>query len=147
MKKETLMKILLVLLPILAVGLATTTDSVTVYDPAAGTTEYYSYFELLPVGSFQMITPLAAILSAASGLLAGAYAAAKKEGLLKGIVGVSFCSATLAALPIMLSADVKILPNVGLPIFMVIQLFLAYYMLKKPKTEEARRINKLQSRK
>lgn len=146
MKKETLLKILLILLPILAVGLATTTDSVLVYDTLTGTTEHYSYFSLLPVGSFRMITPLAAIFSAVAGLLGGAYAATKKEGLLKGIVGVSFASATLAALPIMLSAEVKILPNVGLPIFMVAQLFVAYYILKQPRAEEARKINKLKSR-
>ena len=146
MKKETLLKILLILLPILAVGLATTTDSVLVYDTLAGTTEQYSYFTLLPVGNFQMITPLAAICSAISGLLGGAYAASKKEGLLKGIVGVSFASATLAALPIMLSAEVKILPNVGLPIFMVAQLFVAYYILKQPQQAEAKKISKLQRR-
>lgn len=145
MKKEILMKILLVLLPILAVGLATTTDSVMVYDPQAGTMAYYSYFSLLPVGNFRMITPLAAILSVASGLLAAVYAATKKEGLLKGIAAVSFCSATLAALPVMLSTDVKILPNVGLPIFMVVELLLAYYILKKPR-QEANKVTNLQRR-
>lgn len=145
MKKETLMKILLILVPILAVGLATTNDSVMVFDSQAGTTEYYSYFTALPVGSFQMITPLAAILSLVSGLLAAVYVAGKKEKVLKGIMGVSFCAATAAALPILLSGDVKIVPNVGLPIFMFVQMFLAYIQMKNPGQEE-NTVRKLENR-
>ena len=146
MKKETLMKILLILLPILAVGLATTVDSVLVYDTQLGTTEYYSYFDLLPVGTFQLITPLAAVLSGVSGLLAAAFVAVKKQGLLKAVVGTSFCAATLAGLPTMLSTDIKIIPNVGLPLFMVAELFLAYYMLKKPQQQEQKKAQKLRKR-
>ncbi len=135
MKKETLMKIVLVLLPILAVGLATTRDSVMLFDVQAGITEYCSYFTPLRTGPFQMITPLAAILSGAAGILAAVYAVSKRQGMLKAVVGTAFASATLAGLPIMLSTEVKIIPHVGLPIFMVLELFLAYYMLKKPQQE------------
>ena len=143
MKKQVIMKILLILLPVLAVGLATTVDSVLVFDPQAGTAEYYSYFTPLDVGGFQMITPLAAILSAVGGLLAAAYMAVKKEWCLKGIVGVSFCAATLAVLPTLLSSDVKIVPNVGLPILMITHCLLAYFMVKKPAKEEAPKVRSL----
>ncbi|MEE1037227.1 MAG: hypothetical protein U0L15_08935 [Oscillospiraceae bacterium] len=143
MKKQVIMKILLILLPILAVGLATTVDSVLVFDPQAGTMDYYSYFTPLDVEGFQVITPLAAILSAVSGLLTAVYMAAKKEWCLKGIVGVSFCAATLAVLPILFAADVKIVPNVGLPILMISHCLLAYFMVKKPAKEEAPKVRTL----
>lgn len=146
MKKQKIMKLFLILLPILAVGLATTGDSVMVFDPQTGSTDYYSYFTPLEVGSFQMITPLAAVLSLVSGILAAVYMVFKKNGLLKGIVGVSFCSATLAVLPILMPAEVKIMPNVGLPIFMMAQLFLAYILLKEPQVQEEKKAPRLDRR-
>ena len=62
MKKNVLMKVFLVLLPAMAVVLATTRDSVKVFDTSAGTVESYSYFSILPVQNMQMITVLAANL-------------------------------------------------------------------------------------
>ena len=49
MKKKVLLQSLLIVLPILAVGLATTTNSVTVFNTLTGETQYYSYFDVLPV--------------------------------------------------------------------------------------------------
>ena len=62
MKKRAILKSLLILLPILAVGLATTGDSVLVFDAQSGVTEYYSYFDLIPDTGLQMLPPLAAML-------------------------------------------------------------------------------------
>ena len=67
----------------------------------------------------------------------------KNRKMLKGIVGCSFCAATLAVLPIMLHGDVVIVPNVGLPIFTMGDCFLAYMMLKKPQFEEESRHQRL----
>lgn len=144
MKKWNLKKIMLILLPILAVGLATTVDSVTVFDPANGTTEYYSYFELIPDSSYQIVMPLAAILSLVSGVLGAVYMVKNKA--LKGIVGTSFCAAMLAVLPILLKGDVLVIPNVGLPIFMLVDCLLAYWILKKPEQQEENKGIRLGSR-
>ena len=70
MKKKALVKSLLILLPVLAVGLATTMDSVIVFDAAAGITSYYSYFDLIPVTSLQNLPPLAGLLCAVCGICA-----------------------------------------------------------------------------
>ena len=70
MKKKTLMKVFLALLPAMAVLLATTKDSVKVFDTTAGTVENYSYFDLLPVENMQMLLPLAALLAVAAFVLA-----------------------------------------------------------------------------
>lgn len=132
MKKQNLMKAFLILLPILAAMLAVSEKSVTVFDANTGVTEYYSYLEPLNVGSFQMITPLAAMLCLASGILSGAYIALKKQGLLKAVAVVSFCAATVAVIPTLMSTDVKVIPHVGLPILMGLECLEAYYLTKKP---------------
>lgn len=143
MNKINWKNVILILMPILSVGLATTLDSVTVYDSLAGTAEYYSYFELIPNSDFAIAMPLAAILSLVCGVLAAILIVKKNRKMLKGIVGCSFCAATLAVLPIMLHGDVVIVPNVGLPIFMMVDCFLAYMMLKKPQFEEESRHQRL----
>lgn len=136
MKKQTILKSILLLLPILAVGLATTTDSVMVFDSVSGTMEYYSYFDPLPYGALQMITPLAAVLSGISGILAAVYLGKKSQKCLKGVSIVSMAAAIVAVVPILLSGDVKIVPNVGLPIFMLAEYCFAYYHQKKNEPKE-----------
>ena len=97
MKKATLVRSLLILLPVLAVGLATTVDSVMVYDSVAGTTEYYSYFDPIPVGSLQMLPPLAATLAVISGILAAIFLGKKRAGMLKASGIAAFASAAAAS--------------------------------------------------
>lgn len=130
MEKRAIYKSLLILLPVLAVGLATTTDSVMVFDSVAGTTDYYSYFDILPYGEFQLLPPLAALLSGLSGILAVIYLIFKNKGTLKASSIVALISAALAVLPIIRTGDVRVIPNVGLPIFMICQYVLAYYLAK-----------------
>ena len=132
MKKQTLMKALLILLPILAVGLATTTDSVTVFDSVAGTTEYYSYFDLIPVEGLQMLPPFAATLSLISGILAAVYLAKKSLRCLKGAGYTAFAAAVAACIPVMIRGEVLVVPNVGLPIFMIGQYLVTYFAAKMP---------------
>lgn len=146
MKKQTMQKVFLVLLPILAVGLATTRDSVTVLDTRAGVTEFYSYFEMLPEGALRMLTPLAAVLSLASGVLAGLYAAVSKEWAVKGVFGTAFCAATAAALPILMRGDILVVPNVFFPILMGAECILAYVMRKKPAKQEEEKAPRLNRR-
>ena len=148
MKKQAILKSLLILLPVLAVGLATTADSVTVFDSATGTLAYFSYFDLLPYGALQLITPLAAGLSILTGILAAVYLGKKSQKCLKGVMILSMAAAIVAVVPILLPSDVKIVPNVGLPVFMLLEYAFAYYQYKqlhgeKPQERlDARRLNK-----
>jgi len=132
MKKQTIVKILLILLPVLAVGLATTVDSVTVFDTVTATTEYYSYFDAIPMGSFQMLLPLAASLCVVSGVLAALWLGKKKPGCLKASGILAFAAAAAASIPIAIRGDVLVIPNVGLPIFMLIHFGIARYAEKLP---------------
>ena len=130
MKKTMILKILLVLLPIMAVGLATTVNSVMVFEPVSGQTSYYSYFDVLPVKNLEMITPLAALAAALSGILAAAYMASKRSYFLKGAGYTALASSCLAAIPLMVREDIVVVPNVGLPIFMVVTYIVAYMLQK-----------------
>lgn len=137
MKKRAILKSFLILLPILAVGLATAMDSVLVYDSRTGVTEYYSYFASEPATQVQMLLPLAAMLCFVSGICGAVYLVKKKEWSLKAIVWTSLIAACAASVPTVMQGDVKVVANVGLPIFMVINWLVASYIQKHPdKTEE-----------
>ena len=147
MKRRAILQSLLVLFPVLAVGLATTSDSVTVFDTVSGQTSYYSYFDILPVGNLQLITVVTALCSVFSGVLAAVYLAKKKEMWLKGAGYAAIASATLAAIPVVLRNQVMIIPNVALPIFMIMQFGVAYYLQKAaPAVKENKKQNRLPRR-
>ncbi len=137
MNKAMMRKLFLILLPVLAVGLATTKDSVTVFDPGTQVTVYGSYFNLIPeAGNCQILPPVAGMLAAASVVLAIAYMVKTQKGLLKGILWVAVLSAAAAALPVALRGEIIVVPNVVLPLLMCGQAGLAYITEKKPQAEE-----------
>lgn len=123
MKKKVFVQSLLILLPVLSVGLATTQDSVTVFDTVSGLTQHYSYFDLVPVSNLQMLPPLAALCSAVSGILAAVYLVKKNPGFLKASGYAAIASASVASILTVMREAVLVIPNVGLPIFMVIHFF------------------------
>ena len=132
MKKKTLMKVFLALLPAMAVLLATTKDSVKVFDTTAGTVEAYSYFDLMPVQNMQMLTPLAAMLAVAALAMALIYIAAGKRWCAGGIFYTACASTCAAAVPNMLRREVMVMPNVLLPVLMAALAVLAYIVRKTP---------------
>ena len=132
MKKTIILKSMLVLFPVLAVGLATTMDSVMVFDTISGTTSYFSYFDPVPVENIQMLPPLAATLCVISGILAAVYLGKNKMGCLKAAGYVAGAAAVAAAIPVTIRGDVLVVPNVALPIFMLAQYAVAYYVGKMP---------------
>lgn len=135
MKKTAILKAFLILFPVLSVALATTVDSVTVLNTVTGEIQYYSYFDLLPVGNLQLITPITALLSAVSGVLAAIYMVKKRKTLLKAVGYTALASATLAAIPIILREEIMVIPNVALPIFMILE-FCVTYLLGREKPEK-----------
>lgn len=146
MKKTVVLKALLILLPIMAVGLATTVDSVMVFDPVSGQTTYHSYFEALPVNNLQMITPLAAMAAALSGIMAAVFMAKKHTYLLKAVGYAALASSCLAAVPMMVREDIFVVPNVALPIFMVLE-YVVSFMLQKNEGETMKKAPKAKLKK
>lgn len=138
MKKRVFMKSILILLPVLAVGLATTGNSVVVFDSLAGTTQYFSYFDLLPVESLQLVTVLAAILCLVAGILAVVCVITKKDRLMNSVMWISFVATIIAVIPVIMKGDIKVAPNVGVPIFMFLEYGLAYSLAKNAEKEAER---------
>ena len=148
MNKRVLLLSLLMVLPILAVGLATTGDSVMLFDTVTGETGYYSYFDILPVAKLSMLTPLAALLAAASGIAAAVYMVRKKNGVLKAAGYLALVSAGLAAIPNVLRDQVLVMPNVILPILMMLEYVVCYYLGKMTQAQkEPENPNRLSRRK
>ena len=137
MKKSVMRKLVLLLLPIMAVVLATTGNSVKVYDIAAETVQNYSYFTLLPVEKLQMLTPLAAILTVATLVLAVIYLIAERRWCLQGIRYTAGLATCAAACPNLIRGDVLVMPNVLLPILMAVELLIANAARKAPEEKAA----------
>lgn len=148
MNRKVLWYIFLILLPVVAVGLATTHNSVMVYNTQTQQTLYCSYFTLLPEGTLRVTTPLAAVCCIVAGGLAIAYVAGRQKSLLMGIQVVSFAAALLATLPILIGGTIRVVPNVALPILMVCQWLLSAIMYRKgtaggKEKREPRRLSQL----
>lgn len=118
MKKKLFQNIFLIMLPFLAAGLAAMKDSVTVAYTQTGVTEFYSYFDLIPVAQMQLLLPLAALLCLLTGVLAVIGVAAKKPGCLKAIKVTTFAATTAAVAPILTRGEVLVVPHVALPLIM-----------------------------
>ncbi|MGM9549373.1 MAG: hypothetical protein ACI3V5_05970 [Faecousia sp.] len=143
MKKKTLFKILLVLLPVMAVALAAAVDSVSVVDTRTQTTVCYSYFELIPYEPLQMIPPLAGTLCIFTGILAIGAVVSKKEWWLTGVKWMALAASVAAVAPILMRGEtVAVLPNVGVPLLMLCEWLAAWFAARaKDQPEEAPRLN------
>ena len=148
MNKKVLLLSLLMVLPVLAVGLAITGDSVMLFDTVTGETRYYAYFDILPVAKLSMITALAGILAAAGGIAAAVYMARKKPGALKAAGYLSLAAAALAAIPNVMRDQILVIPNVLFPILMMAEYVVTYYLGKeKPEERKAKKQDRLPLRK
>ncbi|MBR6594999.1 MAG: hypothetical protein IKK72_00240 [Oscillospiraceae bacterium] len=132
MKKNVMVKLVLLLLPVMAVVLATTGNSVKVFDITTETVQSYSYFTALPVENMQMLTPLAAMLAVVTLVLAVIYMIAEKRWCVQGIRYTAALSTCAAAAPNLIRRDVLVMPNVLLPILMAVVFVVANIVRKKP---------------
>ncbi len=138
MNKQLLTKIFLILLPAMAVVLATTGDSVMVYDKAAETTSYASYFVPVNAGGLTLLPPLAAILAIVTTVLGIVYAITRKNWCIRGVIATGFVSATAATVPVLMQGEMLVVPNPMLPILMLAACAVAVYASKKPAEEKVK---------
>lgn len=136
--KSTIIRSLLILFPVLAVGLATAGDSVQVFDTAAKTYSYGSFFTPVPVESLAMLPPLAG----ASALLAffGSvlYTVKKNEKYLTLCKYTSTAGALCAAIPPMIRGQQMIvLPNALFPLLLLCNLLVVLHLQKQAEKEKA----------
>ena len=118
MKKERILKIALVLLPIAAVGIASMPNSILLYDTEKNMAAYTTFLKLLPEGTLQVAPILALMLSSISAGLAISFAVNKKQNLLRVIQVLSAVAVMAAVAPIMMQTSIRVLPNMWVPLLM-----------------------------
>ena len=141
MKKPDLLTLLILAVPLLAMIIAGTPDSVAVFELtaeglASGEPVYCSYFTLIEDVSTGVCLPFAGVLGSVGFGLAVLYMVTGKEMMLKGVFGCCFGAMTLAVIPVMVQVDAFLLPNAVVPLLLGINCILAYAKMKKPQVKE-----------
>ena len=133
MKKIKWLPVLLVVFAVIAVYVASMPAGVAVYDLAQSKEPFYcTYFNLLEDVSFSFTLPLAAMGACMTLMTAGIYVVVKKSNMLSFIKLVSLITSILAVVPVLVKDPVILLvPNMLLPIVMIGEYVVAYYMEKK----------------
>ena len=141
MDQKKMINILLVILPLVAVVLAGMANSVTVC--AVTETEtlvtYCSFFTLVEGVQLAICLPVAGLCGALVFGMAVIYLVKKTAFWLTGISVASFASLTLAVLPIVYRADTYLIPNMLVPILMLVEAMIAYGVLKTPAQQEEKK--------
>ena len=130
MKKQTILKGILVLLPVLAVSFAMQGNSVMLYDSVAGTTLYFSYFDLVPGAVLPVAAPLAGLAAIFCGGCAMIYLFARKISVLQTVRWTAFAGGCIAVLPIVVKGTVTMIPTVAVPLLLMAEFVLAGILLK-----------------
>lgn len=128
MKKQTVILIALILIPLIAVAIAVSPASVMVVrDQEALSMSFAQILEDVPFG---WCAPVALILTYVLFAAVVIYALNKKQFVLKLIRGIAFTAMFLVGLPIIARGDVLIVPNAFVGLLLAAQWGLSHYALK-----------------
>ena len=141
MDQKKVVNILLVILPLVAVVLAGMANAVTVcaVTEAETVVTYCSFFTLLEDVQFAICLPAAGLCGALVFGMAVIYLVKKTPFWLTGITLASFASLTLAVLPIVYRSETYLIPNMLVPILMLVEAMTAYGVLKTPAPQEEKK--------
>ena len=135
-KKQTLILIALILIPLIAVAIAISPGSVMVFQNQTLTT--MSFAEPLEGVDFGWCAPVALILTYVLFAAVVIYALTKKQLVLKIVRGVGFVAMSLVALPILARSEVLIVPNAFVGMLLAAHWLISHFTLRSmnPKQEE-----------
>jgi len=133
MKKNTLKKLMLILIPLVTVLVVSNPSGVTIFD--GENTWYLSWMTLVSDSAWGWCAPVAGIANYLMFGLAVLYLVTKKQGWLKGIFGVGFAAVCIAVLPIIAQSEVKIVPNVLGVLLLAAEAAAAYLIMKNPEDQ------------
>ena len=136
MKKQTLILIALILIPLIAVAIAISPGSVMVFQNQTLTT--MSFAEPLEGVDFGWCAPVALILTYVLFAAVVIYALTKKQLVLRIVRGVGFVAMSLVALPIIARSEVLIVPNAFVGMLLAAHWLISHFTLRSmnPKQEE-----------
>lgn len=134
MKKQTITKIASLLLPLVAVYFAVSPNSVTVIraEEVTGTT----FAEAVSGSMVGWCAPVALLMIYAIFGAAVINLFAKKQVWMKIIRNFSFIAACLTACPVLIQAEVTVVPNVLVAVVMMVLWGFGYYNLKNAPKEK-----------
>ena len=134
MKKTKVSNFVLLVLPLMMVLVAANPAGVTVFD--GETTRTMSWMQTVPDSVWGWCAPVAALANYVSFALAVIFCLTKKNWCLKSIFALSFAASCIAALPIVIQAEIKIVPSVFGTMLLGAQCLVAYRMAKTPAAEK-----------
>ena len=148
MNKEKVINALYIGLPAAAIAVASGNKSVRIIDRIAGVETYQSYFDLLPESCFQISTILAMGLAIFALIFGIVYVVKKDPKWFKSIYLLTFASVFAAEIPTLMQSELLVLPNVLVPVLLIVDCVLAYGKMKKPQKEQKKQApaNRLQPR-
>ena len=148
MNKEKVINALYIGLPAAAIAVASGNKSVRIIDRTAGVETYQSYFDLLPESCFQISTILAMGLAIFALIFGIVYVVKKDPKWFKSIYLLTFASVFAAEIPTLMQSELLVLPNVLVPVLLIVDCVLAYGKMKKPQKEQKKQApaNRLQPR-
>lgn len=134
MKKFSISKLALLALPLAVVAIAIQIGSVTVVQ--GDEVRYTSFAEAVVGSSVGWCAPVALVLTYAIFGLAVFYLVTKKDLLLNILRGASFVAACLASCPILVSGEVRVLPNAFAGLLLMALWLISHILLKAKNKEE-----------
>lgn len=133
MKKKNFQPILMIAFAVIAVYIACMPTGVAVYDLAQSPEPFWcAYFNLVENVKGSICLPAAALCACINLMTAGIYLTVKKNNLLSTMKILTMVSAILAVVPILVKDPaIQLVPNMLLPIAMLAEYVVVYYMAKK----------------
>lgn len=136
MKKKNIKPILLIAFAVIAVYVACMPTGVAVYDLSQSPEPFRcSYFNLVEDVTGSICLPAAALCACITLMTSGLYLAMKKVSMISTVKLLSMAASILAVVPILVKDPaIQLVPNMLLPIAMLAEYAVAYYIGKKEET-------------
>ena len=129
MNKKKILPIALIVLPLVAMMIAFLPNAVKYLHPD-GQIEYMTYFGMVEGVKTGVCMPATVIAVGICIFFAMSYTFSHKGYWLKAISGPSFAAALLAVMPFLTPDEIKVMPNLIVPIAMLIEWLIAYVLGK-----------------
>ena len=133
MKKNSVLKILLLILPVIAIGVESLPNSVTVLwreNQDTPISEYCSFFSVLSDGSLPLGMAIAGMLTGVTFGFAVAYFISRKKQWLSWLKWMALAAMAAASISVVAQTDPMVLPNVGVYLLLIAEWVIAFYMGK-----------------
>lgn len=139
MKKSTILKILLIALPLITIGVESLPNSVSVWWREGLETpvnESCSFFATLSDGTLPTGMAIAGMATGAAFGFAVAYGVSRKKQWLAGVRWTALAAMVIASVSVALQTEPMVLPNVGVYLLLMGEWAVSYFLGKEPEVPQ-----------